>query len=481
MISIIIPAAREFDPQTSRFAILFSALNQGPDYEVIVVPNHTDSARQAAAYASYQRSPGFFPNLRVVAPPEMPGKGSAIKHGLRFCRGDAVMFIDDDIPFDSSCIRGIIDTFSKGEADWVTGMRFSRKAFGQFSREVKKASSFRRFCGKLFFSMVRNLFGIRAGDTQCGMKIMTRDFAQRAFHCVSSAGFYFDVELFIFSSVNKARHADYPVTVVSGGEESTISFRKELPLMFVRILQIHRRYRKGRYHMIDWRHNHLTADDWGLNPAVNDAILELARQGIVTRVGILPEMGATAYRLKELQDLPVSIGLHFNLTEKQEPVSRGRLFFQLLFGFKSSREIAAELRHQLQALQMLNLKVQYVDGHEHVHIFPGVLRAAAPVLAEFGITQMRLPYDRRLWFTRLFPLALMSLLNKKEMLRHRLHFRNFLYPQARDWKDPERLRKLIAASPHTEIVAHPALTDLQGDNLGRREQFDRLAALQVQK
>ncbi|MFI5400324.1 MAG: carbohydrate deacetylase [SAR324 cluster bacterium] len=242
-----------------------------------------------------------------------------------------------------------------------------------------------------------------------------------------------------------------------------------------------------------------TADDWGLSPAVNEAILDLAVRGIVTRVSMLANGAHVGRGLQRLLALPgLAAGLHFNLSYgrvpddlAQDPAARpfavrrvaqdgvrweyagslgGAALRIVGTAFRSRTRFAsavrAHLRHQLGMLQELGVHVQYLDGHHHIHLLPGVLAAMAPMLREAGIEWVRIPLDPRQLLTMRAPLPVAAWLAKRQARRLGLRSLRFHYPSLRvmrtgaGWSG--ELRRLTEGGP-TEIVVHPASrNDLPG-------------------
>lgn len=134
----------------------------------------------------------------------------------------------------------------------------------------------------------------------------------------------------------------------------------------------------------------LCADDFGLSQAIDDGILELAARGRLTATGCMvagPGFAADAPRLKGIADR-LDIGLHFALTDlpplgvidclddQGRPASLGRVLGRSLAGRIAYEEIAAEIGRQVDRFRaVIGRDPDFVDGHQHVHVFPGVRRA----------------------------------------------------------------------------------------------------------
>lgn len=122
-------------------------------------------------------------------------------------------------------------------------------------------------------------------------------------------------------------------------------------------------------------------DDFGLHPAVDEAILALAASGRVTTTSCM--VGAPAWE----RDAPalraesragrIEAGLHFDLTEYPlDPALRrpvGTWMRRALLRRADGDAIRAEFRRQLDAFEAaMGRAPSHVDGHQHVHQFPVV-------------------------------------------------------------------------------------------------------------
>ncbi len=129
----------------------------------------------------------------------------------------------------------------------------------------------------------------------------------------------------------------------------------------------------------------ICADDFGLSDGINRAILELIGQGRLSATSCMTNMPAwttdAAARLLELE-ARAALGLHFNLTEGDGAVPLGKLMQQSLSGRIERSVIGAELERQLDSFeQQLGRTPDFVDGHQHVQMFPGIRQAVLETLA----------------------------------------------------------------------------------------------------
>ena len=141
----------------------------------------------------------------------------------------------------------------------------------------------------------------------------------------------------------------------------------------------------------------LCADDFGLAPGVDEAIIRLAECGRLSATSCMagiPGWQKAAPRLRLLGDR-CDIGLHVTLTDHRplgsmpETASAGtlptlgRLFAMAFTGRLARREVEAEVRRQWDAFTQAHGRApDFVDGHQHVHLLPGIREAVLRLLTE---------------------------------------------------------------------------------------------------
>lgn len=146
----------------------------------------------------------------------------------------------------------------------------------------------------------------------------------------------------------------------------------------------------------------LCADDYGISPGVNEAIRDLIARGRINATSamvVAPSLTATeAAALTALKrDAPhLQIGLHFTLTAPFRPSSetytllKNDAFLTLpatlgsaLIARLDRDRIAQEMRAQIAVFsQVFGFLPDYVDGHQHVQIFPQIRDAALSVMRD---------------------------------------------------------------------------------------------------
>lgn len=129
----------------------------------------------------------------------------------------------------------------------------------------------------------------------------------------------------------------------------------------------------------------LCADDFGLSAGINAGILQLLEQQRLSAVSCmtgLPDWHASAKALVPYQS-QAAIGLHFNLTESPRAMSLGKLMLLALTGRIDRGWVKTELNRQLDDFESsFGPPPDFIDGHQHVHIFAGVREVLAEVLVQ---------------------------------------------------------------------------------------------------
>ena len=139
----------------------------------------------------------------------------------------------------------------------------------------------------------------------------------------------------------------------------------------------------------------LCADDFAISESVSAGVQELAAAGRLSAASAMvtfPEWPELAARLAGLRDR-IAIGLHINLTvgaplgpmPKLTPAGLlptiGALTLKGGRGRVDIDEIAAEVSRQLAAFQQgTGFSPDFVDGHQHAHVLPGVRKGVLVAL-----------------------------------------------------------------------------------------------------
>ena len=251
----------------------------------------------------------------------------------------------------------------------------------------------------------------------------------------------------------------------------------------------------------------VTADDFGLAEAVNEAVERAHREGILTTASLMVGAPHADDAVRRARLMPgLAVGLHL-VVARGKPVlppteipdlvdDAGRLNsnlvragFRYFFLPRVRRQLQAEIRAQFDAFRATGLKLDHVNAHNHMHLHPTVLSIMLRVGGEYGMRAVRLPaepvaaggYRGGALLGWLF-LRVWIALMKARLKRAGIAFNRFLLGLRRTGAmDARRVRALLAAIPagDGEIFFHPATggwRDTDGDAANYRP-ADELAAL----
>ena len=153
----------------------------------------------------------------------------------------------------------------------------------------------------------------------------------------------------------------------------------------------------------------VTADDFGMSLAVNEAVEEAHRNGVLTCASLVVAGDAAEDAVRRAKRMPgLGIGLHlaiFGARASAEgrsviapdganlgysPVVAGSAIMVTPGGRKAARrEIAA----QFEAYRKTGLALGHLDGHWHCHQHPAVLAIALEYGRQQGLKALRVPYE----------------------------------------------------------------------------------------
>jgi len=231
----------------------------------------------------------------------------------------------------------------------------------------------------------------------------------------------------------------------------------------------------------------VTADDFGLHDAVNEAVQQATVAGILTAASLMVGAPAANDAIRRARSLPnLRVGLHVVLADGSATLaphlvpaladaagrmdgrmlSRGLRFFALPW---VRRQLDAEIRAQFSAFARTGLTLDHVNVHKHFHLHPSLLEMLLRIGREYGVSAVRVP-DEPFWFAvrsggwsagagaaLLTPwVALMKMRLRSAGILHNDHIFGIAASGA---MDEAKLLQVIGRLPRgvTEIYLHPAM------------------------
>jgi dolichyl-phosphate beta-glucosyltransferase len=200
-LSLIVPAYNEEELIVGTLTTLREHLKtRAESYELIVVD---DGSRDKTAQHVEAWGRGNT-TLRVLVNEHNMGKGFSVRRGVEESRGQYVIFIDADLPYELDAIDGFLRELRNGN-DLVIGSRVLPGS------EVKGVPAARFLAGQVFSWMVQAFLFLGIRDTQCGFKSFKASAAREIFRRLTISGFGFDVELLYIA--RKLKYRIQPVAV----------------------------------------------------------------------------------------------------------------------------------------------------------------------------------------------------------------------------------------------------------------------------
>jgi hopanoid biosynthesis associated protein HpnK len=155
----------------------------------------------------------------------------------------------------------------------------------------------------------------------------------------------------------------------------------------------------------------VTADDFGIDVAVNDAVESAYSGGILTSASLMVGGPALADAVERAKRLPgLKVGLHLAVVDAAPMLPRnripdllgpdGKLVSQ---GFRSGvsfyfrphvrEQLRCEIRAQYEAFAATGLELDHVDVHKHMHLHPTVANELIAIGRDFGLRAVRVPIE----------------------------------------------------------------------------------------
>ncbi len=161
----------------------------------------------------------------------------------------------------------------------------------------------------------------------------------------------------------------------------------------------------------------VTADDFGLDPAINEAVEAASREGALTAASLMVGQAAAADAVQRARRLPaLRVGLHVTLSGARPVLAPERvpqlvdahgrfgtdlaaLGVRLAVSAAVRRQAALEIRAQFEAFAATGLPLDHANAHQHFHMHPYVMNCIIDSGRAFGLRAVRVPHEP-LWLAR---------------------------------------------------------------------------------
>jgi hopanoid biosynthesis associated protein HpnK len=155
----------------------------------------------------------------------------------------------------------------------------------------------------------------------------------------------------------------------------------------------------------------VNADDFGLSPSVNEAVIRAHREGILTTASLMVNEAGFDEAVKLAKENPkLGVGLHLTLLHghsalphdkipglvnangefSNSPVGVGMKYF---FDSGLLEPLRAEIRAQFEKFRSTGLILDHVNGHLHLHLHPVIFKILMDDSEKLGIRHLRFTRD----------------------------------------------------------------------------------------
>jgi chitin disaccharide deacetylase len=226
----------------------------------------------------------------------------------------------------------------------------------------------------------------------------------------------------------------------------------------------------------------VTADDFGLHPAVNEAVEIAFRGGVLKAASLMMGGPAATDAVRRARLLPeLRVGLHLVLADGHSVLPReripalvdaggrfgNRMFVDgvRFFALPAVRtQLEAEIHAQFQAFVATGLTLDHVNAHKHFHLHPTLFEMLIRIGRDYGmadgLTGVRVP-EESLPRTSIGAILLRPWL---ALMKHRLRSAGIVHNDrvyglaATGCMNEQQLLQILATLPEgiTEIYLHPA-------------------------
>lgn len=230
------------------------------------------------------------------------------------------------------------------------------------------------------------------------------------------------------------------------------------------------------------------ADDFGISESVNEGVAYAFRNGILTSASVIASGAAFEPALEIARVTPdLDIGVHLTLIE-EPPISphasiptllgedgrfhRGMGVFlkRYSLGAIALDEVRRELDAQIRAVVARGTKVSHLDGHQHLHMVPGIRRIVGELARKYAIPSIRYPRESLRSYmlkergspvrlAQLLALNLCCSMARADDAARPDHFFGFFYGGKLSKQRLMTVLDHLPASGTCELMCHPGLED----------------------
>jgi hopanoid biosynthesis associated protein HpnK len=251
----------------------------------------------------------------------------------------------------------------------------------------------------------------------------------------------------------------------------------------------------------------VNADDFGLSPCVNEAVIRAHREGVLTSASLMVNEAGFDEAVKLAEENPrLGVGLHLTLLQghsalppdkipglvnsrgefSNSPVGVGVKYF---LRSNLREQLRAEIRAQFEKFHSTGLPLDHVNGHLHLHLHPTIFGILMEDSEKLGIRRLRLTRDclarsrkisRGHFFYKISHAAIFEFLSnraRKTLEQKQIRHAQITFGLLQNARvDEDYILKLLSELPagDSELYSHPSLGEF-------KHEFDALISPRVKE
>ncbi len=231
----------------------------------------------------------------------------------------------------------------------------------------------------------------------------------------------------------------------------------------------------------------VNADDFGFSETVNDGIIKSFKEGIVRSTSIMANGKAFGQAVELAKESPgLDLGIHLTLVKEKPtlPLNQvtslindedGFMNHAMTFARKyylnkiNLEEIRSELDSQINIVLKQGLQISHMDSHQHVHMFPSILKIVLEFSKRYKIPFIRFPKEHFVFsnnnknaVSKNIKVKLLNFLcgiNKGKISYRTDYFTGFYFDGDLNEKNLLRTLEKLPIDGTCELMCHPGQED----------------------
>ena len=132
----------------------------------------------------------------------------------------------------------------------------------------------------------------------------------------------------------------------------------------------------------------VTADDFGYDSAVNEAVARAYKDGVLRYASLMVDRPGAQEAARLARENPgLGVGLHLELCADNPALWGARYFFSA----SDRARLRPEIERQLDKLRSMGIEPTHVDGHFNIHVHPVVFPLLCEISGRRRVPRVRLP------------------------------------------------------------------------------------------